>query len=29
VHSGDLRDYVAWLALGTAVLGGAFLFALR
>jgi hypothetical protein len=29
LHSGDIRDYVAWLALGTAILGGAFLLALR
>ena len=29
LHSGDIRDYVAWLALGMAVLGGALLFALR
>ena len=29
LHSGDIRDYVAWLALGAALIGGAFLFALR
>lgn len=29
LHSGDIRDYVAWLCLGTAALGGAFWFAVR
>ncbi len=29
LHSGDIRDYVAWIAFGVALLGGAFLFAIR
>jgi multicomponent Na+:H+ antiporter subunit D len=29
LHSGDIRDYVAWIAVGAAALGGAFVFALR
>ena len=28
LHSGDVRDYVAWLAFGVAAIGGAFCFAL-
>ncbi len=28
IHSGDVRDYVAWLAFGVTIVGGAFCFAL-
>ncbi len=29
IHSGDVRDYVAWLALGVALIGGTFLVLVR